>query len=91
MSLPVFKAFMKDIGKATEEISGYAETHPLPEHGDGPGRGHKRDDNIISFQQGTSADYLARRIARDRPDVLERMKSGEYKSVRAYGQGRTKY
>jgi len=26
---------------------------------------------------------LARRIARDRPDVLERMKAGEYKSVRA--------
>ncbi len=33
-------------------------------------------------QQGTSADYLTARIARDRPDILERMKTGEYRSVR---------
>ena len=32
---------------------------------------------------GTSADYLAARIARDRPDILDRMKAGEYPSVRA--------
>jgi len=29
------------------------------------------------------ADYLTARIARDRPDILDRMKAGEYKSVRA--------
>jgi hypothetical protein len=29
------------------------------------------------------ADYLTRRIARDHPDIFERMKSGEYQSVRA--------
>lgn len=33
--------------------------------------------------QGTSPEYLTARIARDRPDILERMKAGEYKSVRA--------
>ncbi len=31
----------------------------------------------------TNADYLTARIARDRPDILDRMKDGEYKSVRA--------
>lgn len=33
-------------------------------------------------QQGTSADYLTARIARDRPDILEGMKEGKYRSVR---------
>lgn len=32
---------------------------------------------------GTSDKYLADRIARDRPDILERMKAGEYRSVRS--------
>ncbi len=32
---------------------------------------------------GTSPEYLTARIARDRPDILERMKAGEYKSVRS--------
>jgi hypothetical protein len=31
---------------------------------------------------GHSADYLARRIARDRPDILQAMKDGQYRSVR---------
>jgi hypothetical protein len=30
-----------------------------------------------------NADYLTARIARDRPDILERMKAGEFRSVRA--------
>jgi hypothetical protein len=64
MSLPIFKAFMKDIGKATEEIGDYAEAHPLPENGE-VGRGRVRYDNVIPNQQGNSTDYLARRIARD--------------------------
>jgi hypothetical protein len=33
-------------------------------------------------QYGNSADYLARRIARDRPDILQEMKDGKYHSVR---------
>jgi hypothetical protein len=32
---------------------------------------------------GDRAEYLAARIARDRPDILERMKAGEFPSVRA--------
>jgi hypothetical protein len=56
----------------------------LVEHG-GVGRGRNRGDSItsISKERGTSADYLASRIARDRPEVLERMKAGEFSSVRA--------
>jgi hypothetical protein len=40
-------------------------------------------DSPKSARQGTSAPYLTARIARDRPDILERMKAGEFKSVRA--------
>lgn len=32
---------------------------------------------------GTTADYLTARIARDHPAILDRMKAGEFKSVRA--------
>jgi hypothetical protein len=43
-------------------------------------------DNIKSspsYEGGTSAAYLTARIGRDRPDILARMKAGDYKSVRA--------
>ena len=63
-----------------------ADAEPLAEHGNGPGRGHKRVDNIKSFDAtagGTSADYLAARIKRDRPDIAERVEAGEYRSIRA--------
>jgi len=42
-------------------------------------------DNVIDkpAQQGNSADYLTARIARDRPDILDGMKRGDYPSVRA--------
>ncbi len=39
--------------------------------------------NNITLMRGTNPDYLTARIARDRPDILERMKAGEYKSVRS--------
>ncbi len=34
-------------------------------------------------QGGTNADYLFRRLARDAPGILERVKAGEFKSARA--------
>jgi len=43
-------------------------------------------DNITirgETEGGTSADYLTRRIARDHPEIAERMRNGEYRSVRA--------
>jgi len=39
-------------------------------------------DDIRNSGYGTSAEYLTARIARDHPDVLSRMRSGEFKSVR---------
>jgi hypothetical protein len=54
---------------------------PLAAHGE-IGNGRSRDS--VSISNGKrDADYLTARIARDRPDILERMKAGEYKSVRA--------
>ncbi len=40
---------------------------------------HKTDKPTES----SDAEYLTRRIARDNPELLERMKAGEFKSVRA--------
>jgi hypothetical protein len=38
---------------------------------------------VVSTERGTDADYLTAHIARDRPDILARMKAGRYPSVRA--------
>ena len=46
-----------------------------------PGKGDNY--NVLSEERGTSADYLTARIARDRPDILDGMKQGKYRSVRA--------
>ena len=61
-----------------------AAARPLaePDKG-GPGRGHKSHDNIMAFQ-GTSRDYLLRRIARDQPDLLNEIGPDKrFKSARA--------
>ncbi len=34
------------------------------------------------MQSGNRSQYLVNRIARDRPDILERMKAGEFAYVR---------
>ncbi len=53
----------------------------------GPGRGHvKTPDQISGFSAlayGTSQDYLLSRLARDAPEVLDRVKAGEFRSARA--------
>jgi hypothetical protein len=56
------------------------DAKPLAAHGE---IGNGRDYNIISKNQGDSAEYLTARIARDNPEILERMKAGEFPSVRA--------
>ncbi len=43
----------------------------------------KVGDTNLTGAGGTTADYLTARIARDRPDILDRMKEGEFPSVRA--------
>jgi superfamily II DNA or RNA helicase len=47
--------------------------------------GGSRDDVVMSGSRklGNSQSYLLRRLARDAPDVLERVKTGEIKSARA--------
>ena len=52
-----------------------AENHP------GPGRGHTKKPHEKA-KAGNRSDYLVSRIARDRPDILERMKAGAFSSVR---------
>ena len=58
---------------------------PLTKHGEiGNGRADEsRGDNITSTERGTAQSYLLRRLARDAPDILERVKTGEFKSARA--------
>jgi hypothetical protein len=62
-----------------------AKAQPLAAHGEiGNGRADEsRVDLIKSTQGGTSQSYLLRRLARDAPEVLDRVKSGEIKSARA--------
>ena len=38
---------------------------------------------VVQHAGSSNADYLSSRIARDRPDIWERMKRGEFKSVAA--------
>lgn len=63
-----------------------AKANPIADHG-AIGRGRKLDrvDNINSINKGgTSQEYLARRLARDFPGVLDKVgKNKEYKSMRA--------
>jgi len=52
-----------------------AENHP------GPGRGHTKKPHEKA-KAGNRSDYLVARIARDSPDILERVKAGAFASVR---------
>ncbi len=56
---------------------------PLKHHWEapGPGRGKKLQPKL-RVQSGNRSQYLVNRIARDRPDILERMKAGEFAYVR---------
>lgn len=40
-------------------------------------------DNVRPSSHGNSQAYLLRRLARDAPEILERVKAGEFKSARA--------
>ena len=44
---------------------------------------NQREHNNADSGRGTDSAYLAARIARDAPEVLEEMKAGKYSSVRA--------
>lgn len=61
------------------------EPRPLAEHRrpTNEERASKGDSITFTKGRGTDPDYLTARIARDRPDILERMQAGEYASTRA--------
>lgn len=42
-----------------------------------------REESDTRSADGTDSEYLAARIARDHPDIQEKIKQGEFKSVRA--------
>lgn len=68
--------------EARARIAAIAEqARPLNGHGANQYRHY--NCNVQSIDNGNSPEYLTARIARDRPDILERMKAGEYKSVRS--------
>jgi hypothetical protein len=48
-----------------------------------PKHSNKGNNITLIKTRGTGADYRTARIARDRPDILKRMKAGEFKSVNA--------
>lgn len=70
-------------GNATELMVALAQ--PLAAHGEiGNGRADEsRADNVRSTDFGNSQSYLLRRLARDAPKILEKVKTGEIKSARA--------
>lgn len=57
------------------------QAKPLAMHGGERSRGDKITSGEV--ERGTSQAYLLRRLARDAPDILERVKTGEIKSARA--------
>ncbi len=62
-----------DLAQAPKDLAAHGEV----------GRGRDRGCVTTSIKgRERGADYLAARIARDRPDILERMKANEYRSVR---------
>ena len=83
--IPVAKALAKAVDKALDHPLAPVEIG-IKGGNPGPGRGNKTGDNVTRLGQedrGNSQTYLLRRLARDAPDVLERVKSGEFKSARA--------
>jgi hypothetical protein len=73
-----------DVAERAEQFDGSEVPEQVYGKGKpGPGRGNKTDNDVIRFRQGNDPDYLTARIARDRPDIHQRMKDGKYKSVRA--------
>lgn len=66
------------------EVQRLAEkAEPLREFGErGPGRGHTEHGTKQPRPTGMTKAYLVGRIARDHPDILERMKAGEFSTVR---------
>jgi hypothetical protein len=91
---PAFVAIIDEGVKVLEErkhqgpitdkmaIAAAASAKPNPKNG-AIGNGRKSSSDYVRPTFGNNSSYLASRIARDRPDILEEMKAGKYRSVRA--------
>lgn len=61
-----------------------AQARPLAGHGgDRTAEPEGEQGSIRTLKRGETAAYLLRRLARDAPEILERVKAGEFKSARA--------
>ena len=72
--------------RQAQELAEEAEDDPImkpQEKGKLGGRGNKKDSTQDTSFSRTSSSHLARRIAAERPDILKRMKAGEFPSVKA--------
>jgi hypothetical protein len=58
------------------------EAKAIDSHGGDRKREPVQGDVVTLTRGSNGADYLTARIKRDRPDILERMKAGEFSSVR---------
>jgi hypothetical protein len=71
---------------STEKVKARAKNPKTLLDGPGPATKEEKangDSSTNRPKRGTTgADYLTARIARDHPDILKRMKAGEFKSVR---------
>jgi len=68
---------------ATEEVQDQAlNAKDLGKSGDNQHTERGCDNVTSSSKRGNQASYLTSRIKRDHPEILERMKAGEFKSVR---------
>jgi hypothetical protein len=70
---------LREAQKSVEDRA--IETVPLAEHRR-PTREERVKGSVSTSTGKRDADYLTARIARDNPDILQRMKAGEFKSVR---------
>lgn len=74
-------------GAAKKSPQARAENPPVLLDGPGPATEEEKANGVLNTNRpdrgSTNADYLTARIARDHPDVLARMKAGEFPSVRA--------
>jgi len=69
--------------EAAPTLSDAGKKGGRPKKDDKPKPEKARDDGNGLTRRGNGPEYLAARIARDAPQVLEEMKAGKFKSVRA--------
>lgn len=76
---------MLDLDSRLDPLVGSSsQVRPLTAHGEiGNGREDESRGSVTTSTKDRGQSYLLRRLARDAPDLLERIKSGEFKSARA--------